>query len=108
MIGRKVNLSPFVVLVALSFWSAFWGVPGAILAVPLTSMLAIIFAAFEQTRPPGRAARKTMSANSNAGPCSRRVSPAVLWKTEARPRVTIFACALVLASVPIMFYFVLM
>jgi len=51
MIGRKVNLSPFVVLVALSFWSAFWGVPGAILAVPLTSMLAIIFAAFEQTRP---------------------------------------------------------
>ena len=51
MIGRRVNLSPFVVLVALSFWYAFWGVPGAILAVPMTSMLAIIFAAFDQTRP---------------------------------------------------------
>lgn len=51
MIGRKVNLSPFVVLVALSFWYAFWGIPGAILAVPMTSMLAIIFAAFDQTRP---------------------------------------------------------
>ncbi len=51
MIGRKVNMSPFVVVVALSFWTAFWGVPGAILAVPLTSMLAIILAAFDQTRP---------------------------------------------------------
>lgn len=51
MIGRKVNMSPFVVVVALSFWTAFWGVPGAVLAVPLTSMLAIILAAFEQTRP---------------------------------------------------------
>jgi AI-2 transport protein TqsA len=51
LIGRKVNMSPFVVVVALSFWTAFWGVPGAVLAVPLTSMLAIILAAFEQTRP---------------------------------------------------------
>lgn len=51
MIGRKVNMSPFVVVVALSFWTTFWGIPGAVLAVPLTSMLAIILAAFEQTRP---------------------------------------------------------
>jgi len=51
LIGRKVNMSPFVVVVALSFWTAFWGVPGAVLAVPLTSMLAIILAAFDQTRP---------------------------------------------------------
>ncbi len=51
MIGRTVNMSPFVVVAALAFWTTFWGVPGAILAVPLTSMLAIIFAAFDQTRP---------------------------------------------------------
>jgi len=51
MIGRRVNMSPFVVVVALSFWTGFWGVAGAILAVPMTSMLAIILAAFSQTRP---------------------------------------------------------
>lgn len=51
MIGRTVNMSPFVVVAALAFWTTFWGVPGAILAVPLTSMLAIILAAFDQTRP---------------------------------------------------------
>ncbi|WP_175955990.1 AI-2E family transporter [Schaalia sp. Marseille-Q2122] len=51
MLGRKVNLSPFVVLVALSFWSAIWGIAGAILAVPLTSILTIIFKEIPATRP---------------------------------------------------------
>ncbi len=50
MFARQLNLSPFVVLVALSLWSALWGLPGAILAIPLTSMMAIIFAAFPATR----------------------------------------------------------
>lgn len=51
MIGRQVNLSPFVVLVALSFWAGLWGIPGAILAIPLTAMIAIILGAFPATRP---------------------------------------------------------
>lgn len=51
MVGRKVNLSPFTVLVALSFWSLVWGITGAILAVPLTSILAIIFNEIPATRP---------------------------------------------------------
>ncbi len=50
MLSRQLNLSPFVVLVALALWSALWGLPGAILAIPMTSMLAIIFAAFPATR----------------------------------------------------------
>ncbi len=50
VIGRQLNLSPFVVLVALSVWTAVWGLPGAILAVPLTSMIVIICGAFAPTR----------------------------------------------------------
>ncbi|WP_099826204.1 AI-2E family transporter [Oceaniglobus indicus] len=50
MIGRRVNLSPFVVLVSLAIWSALWGLPGALLAVPLTSMLTIVLSAFDTTR----------------------------------------------------------
>jgi len=50
MFARQLNLSTFVILVALSLWTALWGLPGAILAVPMTSMLAIIFAAFPETR----------------------------------------------------------
>ena len=51
MIGRKVNMSPFVVLFSLAVWSSLWGVAGAILAVPLTSIFAIILASFYATRP---------------------------------------------------------
>ena len=51
MIGKKVNLSPFVVLVSLSLWTSLWGVAGSILAIPLTSILAIIFRHFDGTRP---------------------------------------------------------
>ncbi|MAW85609.1 MAG: AI-2E family transporter [Phyllobacteriaceae bacterium] len=50
MIGQSVNLSPFVVMVALAIWSALWGVPGAILAVPLTAILSIVLAASPSTR----------------------------------------------------------
>ncbi len=50
MIGEQLNLSPFVVLLALSVWSTIWGLPGAILAIPMTSVLVIVFASFEQTR----------------------------------------------------------
>ena len=51
MIGKKVNLSPFVVLVSLGLWTSLWGVAGSILAIPLTSILAIIFSHFDGTRP---------------------------------------------------------
>ena len=51
LIGRRVNLSPFVVLLSLAVWSALWGLAGALLAVPLTSILSIVFSSFEPTRP---------------------------------------------------------
>lgn len=51
MIGKSVNLSPIVVLVALVVWSALWGLQGAILSVPMTSMLMIIFASIPDTKP---------------------------------------------------------
>jgi predicted PurR-regulated permease PerM len=51
LVGRRVNLSPLVVIVSLVFWVSLWGLPGAILAVPLTSAVAIICAAFPASRP---------------------------------------------------------
>lgn len=51
MVGRRVNMSPFVVLVALALWSTVWGVAGAILAIPLTSIIAIVMGSFASTRP---------------------------------------------------------
>lgn len=50
VIGRQLNLSPLVVLISLSVWATIWGLPGALLAIPLTAMIAIICGAFPQTR----------------------------------------------------------
>lgn len=51
MMGRAFNLSTFVVVLSLSFWTALWGLPGAILAVPLTSIALIVLAEADATRP---------------------------------------------------------
>ncbi len=51
LMGRAFNLSPFVVLLALSAWSALWGLAGAILAVPMTASLVILLAEIRSTRP---------------------------------------------------------
>lgn len=40
--SRTLNLSPLAIILALSFWSAVWGIPGAFLSVPLTVCVAII------------------------------------------------------------------
>ncbi len=49
-LGKSVNLSPFTVLLALAVWTTLWGLTGAVLAVPLTAMVAIILAEFDGTR----------------------------------------------------------
>ena len=51
MMGRAFNLSPLVVLLALAFWSTLWGLPGALLAVPLTASLVLLLAEVQATRP---------------------------------------------------------
>jgi AI-2 transport protein TqsA len=51
MTGKAVNLSPLVILMALSFWGLCWGLAGMVLAVPLTVMLKIVLENVESTRP---------------------------------------------------------
>ncbi|KJS09579.1 MAG: transporter [Hoeflea sp. BRH_c9] len=51
MMGRAFNLSPLVVLLALAFWSTLWGLPGALLAVPMTASLILVLAEIKTTRP---------------------------------------------------------
>ena len=50
MQGRSLNLDPVMVLLALAFWSAIWGVTGAFLSTPLTVMAMVILAQFDGSR----------------------------------------------------------
>ncbi|MCT8158873.1 AI-2E family transporter [Pseudoruegeria sp. SHC-113] len=51
LLGKQLNMSPLVIMISLAAWGAMWGIAGAILSVPLTSMMIILFAAFPGTRP---------------------------------------------------------
>jgi len=43
LLGRSLDLSPFAIIVSLTFWGLIWGVAGLFLAVPLTGAIAIAF-----------------------------------------------------------------
>jgi len=42
LVARRFTLNPVVVIISLIFWYWMWGVPGAVLAVPVLAMVKII------------------------------------------------------------------
>ena len=50
LMGKSLNVSSLVVLLALAFWGAIWGIVGMILSVPITVVMIIIFAQFPATK----------------------------------------------------------
>jgi predicted PurR-regulated permease PerM len=50
ILGQSLNLSPFAIILALSFWGLVWGIAGLFLAVPMTAAIAIICAHIDELR----------------------------------------------------------
>ncbi|MCL6282078.1 AI-2E family transporter [Ruegeria sp. 2012CJ41-6] len=51
LLGRSLNMSTFMVIISLTFWSSVWGVVGAFLSVPVTVCLLIVFSHIKALRP---------------------------------------------------------
>lgn len=51
MAGRKLGVSPLLILLSLAFWGVVWGIVGMILAVPLLMIIKIILENIKETRP---------------------------------------------------------
>lgn len=51
LMGRRLDLHPVTILLALLFWGLIWGVVGMLLAAPMTAVLRIVLSQFETTRP---------------------------------------------------------
>lgn len=51
--GNRLNLSPLIILLALAFGGAIWGIIGMILAVPITVAIKAVLENLEDTRPLG-------------------------------------------------------
>lgn len=50
LMGSKLNISQFVVILSLVIWGAMWGTVGMFLSVPLMMVLLIILSQFENTK----------------------------------------------------------
>ena len=78
MQASRQNIDPAIGMLAFSIWSPLSGIPGAILAYPLTLTLMIAFAQFETTRwvavlisndgKPAASLEAEAEATSSAGP----------------------------------------
>ena len=51
MAGRRLDLSPLVILISLAFGGAVWGAVGMILAVPLAVVVKTVLENIAETRP---------------------------------------------------------
>jgi predicted PurR-regulated permease PerM len=51
IVGSRVRLHPLAVLFAFLFWGILWGIPGAILAVPLTATIKVVAERFDRFAP---------------------------------------------------------
>jgi predicted PurR-regulated permease PerM len=53
LLAKRFTLNPVLVMVSLFFWHALWGIPGALLAVPLLAMFKIICDRVQPLQPVG-------------------------------------------------------
>jgi AI-2 transport protein TqsA len=51
VMGDTLDLHPVTILLALIFWGMLWGIPGALLATPITVIMKLMLARMELTAP---------------------------------------------------------
>ncbi|MEO1255131.1 MAG: AI-2E family transporter, partial [Bacteroidota bacterium] len=50
LMGKSLNLSPLVTILALIVWGQIWGITGMLLSTPITVVMVIVFSQFDSTR----------------------------------------------------------
>ena len=53
VVGSKVSINPLAAIVVLILWENIWGLPGLILALPLTAILKVVFDSVDSLKPYG-------------------------------------------------------
>jgi predicted PurR-regulated permease PerM len=53
ILGRRLTLNPLVIFISLMFWTWLWGIPGALLSIPMLMMFKILCDHFKPLAPVG-------------------------------------------------------
>ena len=51
IVGKRLTVSPIVVFLSVAFWGWLWGVPGALMAIPILLTVRVISTKLESLRP---------------------------------------------------------
>jgi predicted PurR-regulated permease PerM len=51
VVGDRLGLSPVLILLSLLLWGTIWGIPGALLSVPIASIIKIVCENISSLRP---------------------------------------------------------
>ena len=51
VMGETLDLHPVTILLALMIWGMLWGIPGALLATPITAIVKLMLTRMELTAP---------------------------------------------------------
>lgn len=51
IMGKSLNLSPLITILALVVWGQIWGITGMLLSTPITVIIVIVFSQLENMRP---------------------------------------------------------
>ncbi|MDR2136659.1 MAG: AI-2E family transporter [Synergistaceae bacterium] len=74
VVGDRLGLSPVVILLSLLLWGTIWGIPGALLSVPIASIIKIVCENFPSLRPiaimMGSGIEKPAPPNSEPSDCA--------------------------------------
>jgi AI-2 transport protein TqsA len=50
IMGESLDIHPVVIVISLLLWGMLWGIPGALMAVPITAVVKILLEKFDETR----------------------------------------------------------
>ena len=53
ILGRRLTLNPLVIFISLMFWTWLWGIPGALLSIPMLMMAKVLCDHFKPLTPVG-------------------------------------------------------
>jgi len=53
LLAKRFTLNPVLVIISLFLWHTIWGIPGALLAVPLLAIFKIVADRLEPLKPIG-------------------------------------------------------
>lgn len=53
IVGSKVSINPLAAIIVLILWENIWGLPGLVLALPLTAILKVVFDSVDSLKPYG-------------------------------------------------------